>query len=690
MKLLRSLLLCLFFFTGKTFAIDLPWIHNPEQPHARVRLLLSGEVNTGKNEVIAGLQVQLDSPWKTYWRSPGDAGIAPTITWKPDVNLTDTQWLWPVPERFEILGMHTFGYQGDVVFPLILNVKDLNAPVNLNGTLRLSSCTTICVLNDYEINQSFIPAELATNSEAAFLIDRALSSVPVDSPDPGLSINSVYWDSASGRVEVSLTTTGSWQQPDVILDGIDETVFGLPTIYQDDKQLKAYFSASSWLGAVDLSGQAVTVTAINGSDSREASVEVTEKRIASPSILPETSFLVMLGFAFLGGLILNLMPCVLPVLGLKLSSVIQASGQSRLLTRLQFLSSAAGILFSFWLLAGLLFVLKWTGSSIGWGIQFQNPWFIGIMTLVTALFAANLLDAFAIQLPSRLSTVLATSGDNSVGGHFIQGMFATLLATPCSAPFLGTAVAFALSTSNLNLLVMFTAIGVGMATPYLLIALRPALLGWLPGPGPWMINLRRILSVLLMVTTFWLISLLQGHIISVAFILLVLSTAGIFSYLLLKVLFPFSKPRTAALSTGIAAVVALGWTGFSEQNQSPVDKSGLEWQAFDANAIERYVSEGKTVFVDITADWCVTCKANKIRVLDREPVYSALQSDHIVVMRGDWTHPSAGIDAYLKRNERFGVPFNKVYGPEAPQGLPLPVILDADTVLHALDRSQTN
>ncbi|OQX33494.1 MAG: hypothetical protein B0D91_14285 [Oceanospirillales bacterium LUC14_002_19_P2] len=225
----------------------------------------------------------------------------------------------------------------------------------------------------------------------------------------------------------------------------------------------------------------------------------------------DSGLLYLMGLAFLGGLILNLMPCVVPVLGMKVSSLVMSSGQSQVQVRRQFLSGAAGILFSFWLLAAGLLTLKAFGAQIGWGIQFQNPWFIGFMVLVTTAFAANLLSFFEIRLPVTWSSRIAQAGDDGLAGHFIQGMFATLLATPCSAPFLGTAVAFALVSDPLTLWMIFTALGIGMACPYLLVSLRPSLVRLLPKPGPWMNVLRRVLALLLLGTTFWLISLLSSH-----------------------------------------------------------------------------------------------------------------------------------------------------------------------------------
>ena len=290
-----------------------------------------------------------------------------------------------------------------------------------------------------------------------------------------------------------------WTSPDIYIDGPEDIFFDVPQITTSDKQLQARIKASSWLQDFDLNNQQVNIILVNGTTKNEA---LEQQLPVSPATPAERisehspSLLWMIGFALSGGFILNLMPCVLPVLGLKLSSLARASGQSSRITRQQFLSTTAGILTSFWLLAGFILLLKITGNNIGWGIQFQNPWFIGFMILVTALFAANLFDLFEISLPSFLSTRLAQAGGNSLSGHFTQGMFATLLATPCSAPFLGTAVAFALTHDSLSLFSIFTALGLGMSLPYILVIVNPALLNWLPRPGAWMINLRRILGTL--------------------------------------------------------------------------------------------------------------------------------------------------------------------------------------------------
>ncbi len=701
LPVLFSLCLVLLFslLNRPAYALSTDWLVNPQQPDARVRLHLSGEVYPDSRQLPAALEVQLSGDWKTYWRSPGDAGIPPEIDWRIEQphgsrNIESVEWLWPAPERIEMLGLHTLGYKNGTVFPLLIKVKDLNKPITINAKLRLSSCTTVCVLTDYKIQLNFT-SPLDFDPQASFLIDKALAQVPGYMPNTGLSAESIVWDKENSKVIVTANSETGWKEDvDVIIDGQEDITFSVPEVTIEGNQLRAVMDASSWLGEYNLSGESVTVTLINGESALEKSLKVKEGGAGSSNSEDTSiaSLIVILGLALLGGLILNLMPCVLPVLGMKLSSVLHASGQEARLTRKQFLSSAAGIIFSFWLLATFLWVLKLTGNSIGWGIQFQNPWFIGFMVVVTALFAANLMGLFEIRLPSFLSTKLATAGDNSTAGHFVQGMFATLLATPCSAPFLGTAVAFALSTNSFNLFAIFTALGVGLALPYLLIAARPSLLKWMPKPGQWMINLRRILALMLLATTLWLTSLLQAFLPVYLLLVIALVPTVLILHRLLIGLMPKSGKGLLLLPSlflSMAIVLFGAWSTGLFTSEEPSTSESLTWQPLQEQEIASLVAEGKVVFVDVTADWCVTCKANKIRVLDRDPTHSLLQKDSIVTMRGDWTRPSEVINAYLQKHGRFGVPFNIVYGPGAPEGVPLPVILDHDSVAAAIKKASS-
>jgi suppressor for copper-sensitivity B len=391
----------------------------------------------------------------------------------------------------------------------------------------------------------------------------------------------------------------------------------------------------------------------------------------------------ILFIALLGGLILNIMPCVLPVLGIKLTAIVEAPRLKQSEIRRQFIASALGIFVSFWLLAGFILLLKFSGQAIGWGIQFQNPWFIGFMILITAIFALNMLGLFEITLPSNMQTTLATTGKNTIRGHFLQGMFATLLATPCSAPFLGTAVAFAFGAEPLVLFVVFNALALGMALPWLLIAAMPKLARYFPKPGRWMNVVKIIFALLLLITSLWLMSLLANFVSSSYLWLSALLLIMVFLFILAK-----SQGRAAAIAT-ISALVVIGMltallTVNNWRKPLPTD---LDWQPLNTVMIAKQLDLGKTVFVDVTADWCITCKANKVGVLLQNPVYSLLKQSHIKLMKGDWTKASTEVTQYLQQYHRFGVPFNIVYGPGAPLGIALPVILSADEVASAIKQA---
>jgi suppressor for copper-sensitivity B len=321
---------------------------------------------------------------------------------------------------------------------------------------------------------------------------------------------------------------------------------------------------------------------------------------------------------------------------------------------------------------------------MGWGIQFQNPWFIAFMVTITALFTANLLGLFAVKLPGKLSTSIAKKGGDSTLGHFVQGMFATLLATPCSAPFLGTAVAFALGASIVEMWIIFTFLGLGMALPWLVFALFPNLISFMPKPGLWMNTIKVIFGLMMLLTTLWLLTLL------VPFIggLTTLVTGLLFCVYLLYRIAKNKGKKTVIVILAVSLLITsavLFTASLTTKHWATLIKDDLTWLPLNKNSIDQYVKQGNTVFIDVTADWCITCKANKIAVILQEPVYSELQQESVITMKGDWTKPSDRITTYLQSHQRFGVPLNVVYGPNAPQGLTLSVLLSSDEVIQALE-----
>ena len=437
--------------------------------------------------------------------------------------------------------------------------------------------------------------------------------------------------------------------------------------------------------APDLRGQTLTLVITDDGMAQQTTLTVGEPLAMSSSGGVTLWQAVLMALA--GGLILNLMPCVLPVLGMKLGSILQVEQRDRRSVRKQFLASSAGIVASFLVLALLMTALRLSNQALGWGIQFQNPWFIGFMVLVTLLFSANLFGLFHLQLSSGLSTRLATHGGQGMSGHFWQGAFATLLATPCTAPFLGTAVAFALAAPLPVLWGMFLALGIGMSLPWLLIAAWPALALRLPRPGRWMNVLRLVLGLLMLASSLWLLSLMTNHI-------GVQATLVVGGALLLGLLLAVWR-RYGARSAGIAGASLLVVTGLTLLTLSltanlwrqPL-QDRVTWQPLSEQAITQALAQNKRVFVDVTADWCVTCKANKFNVLMRDDVQQALMADDVVALRGDWSRPSAEISAFLQRRGSVGVPFNQIYGPDSPNGVVLSPLLTRDAVLQTLSAAK--
>lgn len=663
-----ALLLGGLLWQSMGLASDTGWLTSPQNDHARVRL--QADRSTADQTRIL-LDVELESGWKTYWHSPGEGGIAPQILWnKPIAAL---QWHWPVPRHFEVAGLNTQGYQGDVTFPLSLSYPAEQA---LTGTLRLSTCSNVCILTDY-------PFTLETDGTAPADFDFAWAKAMSTLPQPLPAETRIELGYQHNQLQLRAERAEGWQSPALFIDALEGAEFGKPALEVEGNTLIARVPVSDgWQGdAPDLRGQSLGLLLTSGEQAWQG-----KGTIGAPLALPNQSHSLfwLLGAALLGGLILNLMPCVLPVLALKLGTVLQHQEREQGTVRKQFLAASAGIIASFWVLAAMSSLLRATQGAVGWGIQFQSAGFIGLMVLVTLLFCANLLGLFEIRLPSALSTRLATSGGNGLGGHFLQGSFATLLATPCSAPFLGTAVAFALAAPLGQLWLIFTALGIGMSLPWLLVAALPRLALWLPKPGRWMNHLRILLGLMMLGSSLWLTSLLDNHLgryatgwLMVAMLLALL--AGIIWRYGIR-----GFTLAIALTALIGSPMLLSGA-FSAQGSASVDK--VVWQPLSERAITDALAQNKRVFIDVTADWCVTCKANKYNVLLRDEVQQALSAPDVVALRGDWSKPSDTIAAFLRKRGAAAVPFNQIYGPELPQGVTLSPLLDKDDLLTTLHKA---
>lgn len=723
-----------------------------DEEFASVRVLSARDGVKNVHTLRLGLEFALQPHWKVYWRSAGDAGFPPTIKWDGSANIDETNinMLWPAPFRFSIFGLETFGYQDRVIFPIDVPVQNNNEPVSLKLAVDYLACSDICVPATANLTLD-LPADRGEISSHAHEIEKFAAKVPLTGANLPLGVSSI-WESSKDKesfLNVALHDIPEGVTPDILVEGKPTDSFGAPVATGQNLQGAPIYQLAihNNAKAESFAGRDVTVTVLAGDLAIEQPATIGDAPAdgmvsGTANAIPattaaqnapnaskgstgnkdtstaktgfvsssQTAWWVIGGLALLGGLILNVMPCVLPVLSIKVMGAIHLSAQDRKGTRRGFLASAAGIMVSFWIIAGALAILKLAGGSIGWGIQFQHPLFLTTMTIIVVLFACNMFGLFEINA-NRLNDMAndaidqqnirtGSAGKQSMGGHFLTGMFATLLATPCSAPFLGTAVGFALAGSVFDIFWVFSLLGIGFSLPYLLIAARPEIARLLPRPGRWMAIVKFVLGLALVGTAIWLLSVLANQIgtngaIAVG---IGLALASGLIWWRHKTTNERRKPILAGIAT-LAVLAALFAPGFARPpahvtpatnttaNNSK-DEGALPWQPFAPEKIDALVAEGKTVLVDITADWCVTCQVNKRLVIDTDDVRPALLAENVVLMQGDWTRPNPEIAAFLAKYDRYGIPFNAIYGPKAPDGILLSELLSKDQVISGLNAAQ--
>lgn len=401
----------------------------------------------------------------------------------------------------------------------------------------------------------------------------------------------------------------------------------------------------------------------------------------------DTSLFLMLVFAWIGGLILNLMPCVLPILSIKVMGIIKYSTLNPRTIRLNLLSTSLGIMFSFLVLAIVTMLLKNSGELIGWGFHFQHPVFIMFMIVVIMIFALDMLGKVSISLPSSVIHAFQAQSNEGLYGSFITGALATLLATPCTASFLTVSVAFALTQGGMTIILIYLMTGFGMSLPYILLMIFPKLLSYLPKPGAWMDKLKIALGVLLILTAVWLYYVL--------FTLTFLRTTLTFTGCLVLLRFVLSDlfkatvlwlRGTIVITAIISSMLLPYWMNSSIELEKQMS-DGI-WQDFSESEIAEQVTNGKVVFLDVTASWCITCKFNKFLILDQTQLLRQLVHNNVVLMRADYTNSDRTIYKFLEKHNHQGVPLNMVFGPKADKGIILPILLTKEEILHAIAQAQ--
>jgi len=691
----RFLLVLLCLLPAPVWAASSPWQHSDEMA---VRLISATEGTGGQAALLLGLDIQLAEGWHTYWRSPGDAGLPPSIDWEDSENLAKLDILYPAPIRYSAMGMDTVGYRGRLVLPLRATLAKQGEPLRLVGALDILLCKDICLPKHFPLVLELPVAGGTLHSVEYPLIQKALASVPKDE-DTKLSITKLT--RGSQAIQLTLNGTEKLRAPDMLIENDRSVTFEAPkvTIGPNGKTALFTFALVGELPEGEsLAKLPITVTAMDDGHALERSfspeqhpIVETSKSIAAPPKAPDTNstilpFWCVLLLALAGGFILNLMPCVLPVLSLKLMSLIRHGGNAKQRIRHSFLSTAGGIVFSFMLLAFATIGLKATGQVIGWGVQFQQPLFLVFMIALLTFFAANLWGFFELGVPAFVSDLVDPHHHPKLAGDFATGALATLLATPCSAPFLGTAVAFAMAAGWVEILSVFAALGIGMSLPYLAVALWPRLASALPKPGAWMVVLSKILGFGLAATALWLLGILAAQMGKSGTVLVGLAMAAILFQLYLR-----HKKILRFLTIPVIAFALLGSCGIAYVATAPSSHAPEmgAWQRFNEETLARNLREGKTVFVDVTADWCLTCKVNKRFTMTRKAVQDRLFGKRgVVTLQADWTNPNPIVTAFLNKHGRFGIPFNIVFGPHAPDGIALPEILTPSLVIEAIDKAQ--
>lgn len=610
-------------------------------PPITVEAIYGGNVGDDvAGDYLAGIKLTLGDGWKTAWRNPGAAGKPFSLKWNERRNVKSVRMSYPTPKRFYIGELWSIGYENEVVFPLLIAPKRADATTELVGEVFFIACKEQCIPIKQAVELRLPVAEVAGRD----LIEKYRRLVP---KAPG-KMRITAADLGNRRLEVTAVAAEPFVSPQLFTEGRDWAESLSPPQVKTDRERAVFTFTFAEPPPRPLA--AIKFTLSNSPPNGVTAIyqEVTPTPTAAQGlwwILP---------LALLGGLILNLMPCVLPVLGLKLLGAVQATRS----VRLGFLQGAAGIFCSFFLLWAATFTLKMLGKQVGWGFQFQQPQFLAVMALVMTLFAASFFGKLQIRLP-RFIKIKANS-------PFAYGVFATVLATPCSAPFVGSAVGYALAAEQLTALAVFMTMALGFASPWLAAAAVPqSAIGIVPKSGEWNHRLRMILGYLLVATVVWLLSLVYEESGAVAIGL-------------------------AALLGGILFVPSLrrGWfigvvAAFSLLLQAKplVPPLGDRWLVFDEARLGELVGQGELVFVDVTAKWCLTCLLNK-RVLNGEPFRRA--TVEAVLMRADWTLGDPKITAWMAKYGRQAVPFNIVFGPGAKAGIILSELLRERSVLAAI------
>ena len=651
-----------------------------------------------------GLQMTMEEHWHTYWVNPGDSGMATTIVWTLPEGFSAGPILWPVPKKLPTPGLMTYGFEGEILLmveitpPATLPVGSL---VRLGAKAEWLVCKEACVPGEAEHTLELLagagpaqvdperaavfaearrklpvadttswPAEFSVVGEELVLSVAVPAGVTVSLPDlyfftlAEMTVEPSAPQVASlqnGRLIVRLPRWKIEPQTPTVLEGVLVAPGGFPPT---------------------LTGRAVQITARPAG----AATLVPAGSASTPARTSLASFPVAAIFAFLGGLILNLMPCVFPVLGIKVLGFVNQAGADRRKVTMHGWVFTAGVLVSFWVLAGLLILLNPEGSrDQGWGYQFQIPGFVFGAAIFFLVFALNLSGLFEVGV-SAVGVGSKLQARSGYAGSFFTGVLATIVSTPCSAPMLAPAIGLAVTLPPMQSLALFSLVGLGLSTPYLVLSAFPALVRMLPRPGAWMETFKQVMAFPLYGTALYMVWVLagqtekqEGALLAAMFGLLLVAMAA-WAYGRFVQQGRSIGGKGAGLVLTLVALVAglvVGWP-------RPPQADEIAWEKWSPARVEQLRAEGRTVYVDFTARWCATCQTNKKLVFSSAEVRQAFATRRIAALKADWTNKDPEITRALAAFGRSAVPFNLIYAPGAAEPVVLPEVLTAGIVLDAL------
>jgi thiol:disulfide interchange protein DsbD len=658
-------------------------------PHLSVQLAVPpAQIYPGQN-FTAGLYFKLDPGWHVYWINAGDSGEPPAMHWTLPTGITADAIQFPAPKRLPLGPLMDFGYENEVLFPIPIhiasNFKSTDPTVKLGGKVTWLVCREVCLPGkaDLSVDRPALANAPATPSTVAAdqqLISRFQDTLPQPLP---AGYNAKFQTTPAGFKLVVQTGRSERSAEFFPFDqNIIANAAPQPATFQGNGvEISLTKDENLTTAPKELHGLLVL------GDGRAYEINAAPGTLAlAANHSPATGLLRILLLSFIGGIILNLMPCVFPVLFLKGLALVQSSSEERHKIRLHGLVYTLGILVSFWIVVGILLALRAAGHNLGWGFQFQSPLFIVLLALLLFFLGLSLAGQFEIGL-SVTGAGSSLAAKQGYAGSFFTGVLAVVVATPCTAPLMGAAIGYALAASAATSISVFTAVALGLAAPYLLLAFNPAWTRLLPRPGAWMEVLKQAVSIPIFGTVIWLVWVFNQTIAASAllFLLIAFLLLAIAGWILGR--WPAKGPATtAAVLVMILAIALPTWAIHTIAPSTATAAQDARWQPFTPDLVAKYRAEGKPVFVDFTASWCLSCQVNERIVLDRADVQQRLKSSGVELIRADWTRHDETIANALAALGRSGVPTYALY-PADPNSAPqlLPEVLTPGIVFRALD-----